>query len=142
MRAVFTMTEYPDDFHAGDRLNDLLVKSVNIGLKELSSASGWIPTLIVDTPRGYELLTFPEATDELNLRASAAGRLSAISDATVYALHFEGVLRSEAGDLAVVVVEGAEVGKPHGYRLFGVPGDTPGAVYHGHSEQLFRSTAA
>jgi hypothetical protein len=95
----------------------------------------------VDTPRGYELLAFPDATEERSLRASAAGRLSAIPDATAYALYFEGVLRSEVGDLPIVVVEGAEVGMPHGYRLFGVPGDTPGALYHGHSEQLFRPTA-
>jgi len=141
MRSDFTTTEYPDDFHPSDRLNDLLLKCVNAGMNELSSTEAVQPMLIVDTPRGHELVAFPEATDEQSLRASAASRLSASSDATSYTLYFEGVLHSAAADLPVVVVEGAEVGTPHGYRLFGFPGDNPGVVYHGHAKQLFRSTA-
>jgi hypothetical protein len=142
MRAVFTMTEYPDNFYPSDRLKELLLKCVAVGVDEFSSTRSIQPVLVVDTPRGYELVAFPAAIDEQSLRTSAADRLSASSDATGYTLYFEGVLLSTEADSAVVVVEGAEVGMQHGYRLFGFPGDNAGVVYHGLSEQLFGSTVS
>jgi hypothetical protein len=135
MKPVFVIDERADDFDASDRLKELL----GMGLQQLPSLGGLQPTLFVDTLQNYEIITF-EQTDEQSLRKLAADWLSSSSKAAAYLLVFEGILCSKPGEVAVAVFEGAEVGMAHGYRWFGVQGDEPGLIYHGHTEQLLRST--
>jgi len=140
MRVAYTLDSFPEDYHPSDQLNSLLLKALNIGLDRLATGGALLPMLIVDTPRGYELIVI-EVDDEMGLLAEAADRLAGTPDAYAYALLFEGEFHSEAGGLSGVVVEGAEPGMSHGYRLLGIAGESAGAVYHGHAAQLFRESA-
>jgi hypothetical protein len=137
MKAILTMDTYPDDYHASDRLNSLLLDGIDVGLEHLASASGLVPMLIIDTPQGYNLAII-QADDERALRDLTARRLAESPGASAYALLFEVALQFKGTVLEAVAVEGAEVDMPHGYRLIGIAGNETGAVYHGHADQLLQ----
>jgi hypothetical protein len=140
MKPVFVIDERADDFHASERC-ERLKELVGMGLQQLPSLGRLQPTLFVDAPPNYEIITF-EQTDERSLRKLAADWLSSSSNAAAYVMEFEGILRSKSGELMVAVFEGAEAGMAHGYRWLGVQADEPSLIYHGHSDQLLPSTAA
>lgn len=135
MRVVFSTGAFPEDFHPSEELDDLLLKGVEIGLERWSSEGTLLPMLIIDTPDGYDLVII-EADNEQSLRDSATARLANAPAVSRYALLFEGGIIVQDVEIDVVVVEGAESGMLHAYRLLGLTGEEPGCVYHGHADQL------
>ena len=113
--------------------------ALNAGVAEFRDGEGkFDPIVSFDNGEGAgALCTVIPADDEESLRAVAAEKLRRL-ETSAYAIAFPGRIRGlmQLCGREAVVVEGADLGKPHGYRVVAWP-EMRGAIYFGHSAQLF-----